>query len=138
MTAPGVLHSGTSIGRYSTLAETVRTFTREHPMNTKSSHAIFYNPALGLSTSGGAKPGRLDIGHGVRIGHNAIISSATKTIGNGAVILPGAVVYRDVPPYAIVQGNPALVVGLRHPKNVIEDLVASRWWEKPAPELGAG
>jgi virginiamycin A acetyltransferase len=135
MMAPGVLHSGTTIGRYSTLAETVRTFTRDHPITTKSSHGVFYNPALGLTTSGGLKPGRLDIGHGVSIGHNAIILAAAKSIGNGAVIMPGAVVYGDVPPYAIVQGNPAQVVGFRYPKNVIDEILASCWWEKPATEV---
>ena len=130
MTAPNVLHSGTVIGRYSTVADTVRTFTRDHPMNTKSSHAIFYNPAFGLAPGTGVKPGRLDIGHGVAIGHNAIILATTKIIGTGAVIAPGAVVYRDVPPYSIVEGNPAVVVGLRYPKNVIDEILASRWWEK--------
>jgi virginiamycin A acetyltransferase len=135
MTAPGVLHSGTTIGRYSTLAETVRTFTRDHPMNTKSSHAVFFNPGLGLATGGGLKPGRLDIGHGVWIGHNAIILAATTSVGHGAVIAPGAVVYRDVPPYAIVQGNPGQVVGFCYPKNVIDEILVSRWWEKSADEL---
>jgi acetyltransferase-like isoleucine patch superfamily enzyme len=137
MMAPSVLHTGTIVGRYSTLAATVRTFTRDHPMNTKSSHAVFYNPLLGFSTTAGLKPGRLDIGHGVWIGHNAIILAATRSVGHGAVISPGAVVYRDVPPYAIVQGNPAVVVGFRYPKNVIEEMLASRWWEKSASEVEA-
>ena len=135
MTAPSVFHSGTIVGRHSTVAETVRTFTRDHPMNTKSSHAVFFNPGLGLATGSGLKPGRLEIGHGVWIGHNAIILAATKSVGNGAVIAPGAVVYRDVPPYAIVEGNPGQVVGFRYPKNVIDEILASRWWEKSAAEL---
>jgi virginiamycin A acetyltransferase len=136
MMVPGVIRSGTSIGRYSTLADTVRTFTRDHPMNTKSSHAVFYNPGLGMATTHLYEPHRLEIGHGVSIGDNAIIQSATKSIGVGAAIAPGAVVYRDVPPYAIVQGNPAQVIGFRYPKNVIEELLASRWWEKTAAGEG--
>ena len=136
MMVPNVLHSGTIIGRYSTLADTVRTFTRDHPMNTKSSHAVFFNPALGLATGSGLKAGRLEIGHGVSIGHNAIILATAKIIGNGAVIAPEAVVYRNVPPYAIVEGNPAQVVGFRYPKNVIDEILASRWWEKTASEAG--
>jgi virginiamycin A acetyltransferase len=136
MMFPNVLHSGTIIGRYSTLADTVRTFTRDHPMNTKSSHAVFYNPALGLATGSGLKAGRLEIGHGVSIGHNAIVLATAKIIGNGAVVAPEAVVYGNVPPYSIVEGNPAQVVGFRYPKNVIDEILASRWWEKTAIEAG--
>jgi virginiamycin A acetyltransferase len=130
-----VFHSGTSIGRHSTVADTVRTFTRDHPMNTKSSHGVFYNPALGAAPVHLYTEGRLDIGHGVWIGHNAIVLAAARRVGNGAVIAPGAVVYRDVPPYAIVEGNPAQVVGWRYPKHVIDELLASRWWEKSPTEL---
>ncbi|CAH0497199.1 DapH/DapD/GlmU-related protein [Novosphingobium sp. CECT 9465] len=46
------------------------------------------------------------------IGARAIILPGV-TIGQGAVVAAGAVVSRDVPPYAIVSGNPAQVVGER-------------------------
>lgn len=35
------------------------------------------------------------------------------TIGEGSVVKPGSVVYEDVEPWTIVQGNPARVVGQR-------------------------
>lgn len=35
------------------------------------------------------------------------------TIGEGAVVRPGAIVTKDVAPWCIVQGNPARVVGQR-------------------------
>lgn len=35
------------------------------------------------------------------------------TVGRGSIISSGAVVTRDVPPYAIVAGNPAKVIGRR-------------------------
>jgi len=50
------------------------------------------------------------VGRGVHIGANATLH-AGLTIGAGAVVRPGAVVSRAVPPRAIVEGNPALVVG---------------------------
>lgn len=56
----------------------------------------------------------------VWIGHGAIILSPTR-VGRGAVIAAGAVVVRDVPPYAIVAGNPARVVRARFsPEQIIE------------------
>jgi acetyltransferase-like isoleucine patch superfamily enzyme len=47
---------------------------------------------------------------GVSIGSNATILCGI-TIGEYALIGAGAVVTRDVPPYAIVVGNPAKVIG---------------------------
>jgi len=117
---PQVFHRGTTVGRYSTIAESVRTFTRHHPMNTKSSHGLFYNPALGWANAAPLAFGTLAIGNGVSIGHNAIILHPATRVGDGAVIAPGAVVYFDVPDYAVVEGNPAMVVGFRYPKDETE------------------
>ncbi len=50
-------------------------------------------------------------------------------VGTGAIIATRAVVTRDVPPYAIVAGTPAQVIRYRHPPEIIEGLLASRWWE---------
>jgi hypothetical protein len=53
------------------------------------------------------------------------------TIGNGAVVGMGAVVTRDVPPYAIVAGVPAKVVRYRFSPEVIEQLSQLSWWDWP-------
>lgn len=65
-------------------------------------HAVF------VSGSGGSSATRLR--RGCRVGANATIGEDV-TIGEGAVVEPGAVVRQDVPPFAIVEGNPAAVVG---------------------------
>jgi virginiamycin A acetyltransferase len=132
---PQVFHRGTSIGRYSYIADTVRTFTRNHPRNTRSTHGLFYNPALGKVKTAPLQFGRLLIGSGVWLGHNVIILPPTNRIGNGAVIAAGAVVYTNVPPYAVVTGNPAYVTGYRFNKETITRLMDSRWWEKSPQEL---
>ena len=52
-------------------------------------------------------------------------------IGHGAVVAARAVVTRDVPPYAIVAGNPARLVRLRFDEATVEALLGTRWWELP-------
>ena len=63
-----------------------------------------------LSTEGNKQ--RTIVGTDAVIGANATIVSGTK-IGKGAFVKPGAVVTRSVPPLAIVEGNPAIIVGYR-------------------------
>ncbi len=52
------------------------------------------------------------IGEDVWLGANSTLLSGV-TVGRGAIIGAGAVVRSDVPPYSIVAGNPAKVVGFR-------------------------
>jgi acetyltransferase-like isoleucine patch superfamily enzyme len=52
------------------------------------------------------------IGNDVWIGANAVILKGV-TIGDGAVVGAGAVVTSDVPPGAVVAGNPAKVIKMR-------------------------
>ncbi|AXK73475.1 isomerase [Lysobacter sp. TY2-98] len=54
--------------------------------------------------------GRLRVEDDARIGTGATVA-APVTISRGAVLQAGAVVVRDVPPHAIVSGNPAQIVG---------------------------
>jgi len=52
------------------------------------------------------------IGDDVWLGANAVVTAGV-TIGDGAIVGAGAVVTRDVPPFAIVGGVPAKVIGWR-------------------------
>jgi acetyltransferase-like isoleucine patch superfamily enzyme len=62
--------------------------------------------------------GPIKIGDDVWIGFNSTILSGV-TIGQGAVVAAGSVVTRDVPPYAIVGGNPARLLKYRFEPAVI-------------------
>ncbi len=60
----------------------------------------------------------ITIGNDVWIGDGAWIKNGV-TIGDGAIIGARAVVTRNVPPYSIVTGIPADVIGYRFEENVI-------------------
>jgi acetyltransferase-like isoleucine patch superfamily enzyme len=132
---PGAMDRNTTIGRYGSIASGVRTMNRNHPMEYKSMHAYFFNPRLGRCREDRVEYTPLAIGNDVWLGAGCLILPHSKSIGDGAVVGAGAVVNKDVPPYAVVVGNPARVVRFRFPKPVIEALLASRWWEKPIEEL---
>lgn len=70
------------------------------------------------------------IGNDVWIGHGAKILSGVN-IGDGAIIGAHAVVSKDVPPFAVVIGNPGKVRRYRFTKEQIKKLLEIRWWEWP-------
>lgn len=74
--------------------------------------------------------GDIKIGNDVWIADNAVIRSGV-TIGDGAVIGNSAVVTKDVPDYAIVGGNPAMILHYRFNSNfiIIDALKKIRWWK---------
>lgn len=85
-------------------------------------------PAVAHRYAGVVRASPLTIGHDVWVGSRATVVG-DLTIGNGAVIGAGAVVLGDVPPYAVVEGNPAKVVRMRFSPSVIESLLRISWWD---------
>ena len=57
------------------------------------------------------------------IGHKAFILPGV-VIGQGAIVAACAVVTKNVPPYAIVAGNPARIVKYRFNENIIKELLS--------------
>ncbi|GJE35578.1 CatB-related O-acetyltransferase [Methylobacterium oxalidis] len=77
-----------------------------------------------------ASKGDVVIGHDVWLGSGCLILSGV-TIGHGAVVGARAVIARDVPPYAIVAGNPARVVRHRFDPETVAALLDCAWWDLP-------
>jgi acetyltransferase-like isoleucine patch superfamily enzyme len=134
---PFHLDAGTRVGRYTSIAETAWALTHDHPIRHRSTSGLFFNPHFGLVDRMGVQHGTLEIGSDVWIGHNAIVLPSVRSIGDGAVVGAGAVVARDVPPFAIVTGHPARVVGYRFDEATIQALLRERWWDRPLEELAA-
>ena len=76
------------------------------------------------------------IGSDVWLGYESLVLPGV-TISDGAIVAARTVVTRDVPPYAVVAGNPGRVVKLRFPEAVVERLLALAWWDWPAETVTA-
>ncbi len=76
------------------------------------------------------------IGNDVWIGYNATILNGVK-VGDGAIIGAGSVVTKNIPPYAVVAGNPAKIIKYRFEKELINRLINISWWDY-GPDILSG
>jgi acetyltransferase-like isoleucine patch superfamily enzyme len=135
--------SDTDFGRYCSVGQRSIINPGEHPTNWLSTHPFVGDPS-GVSCGMAGEPAyaaiagaalsaprptrRVTIGHDVWLGANTVVLSGVS-IGDGAVIAAGAVVSRDVAPFAVVGGVPARVLRYRFPADMIRRLVELRWWD---------
>lgn len=134
-----------SIGRYCSIAGQLRIGDHDHPTNWLSTSAFQYNEErFGYHPAGRVPrvpPEQCDftragpvIGNDVWIGSRVTILRDV-TIGDGAIVASGAVVAKDVPPYAIVGGVPARVIRHRFDTATITRLLAVQWWRFSPEQL---
>lgn len=132
------------VGRFTSIAEGCKVLHGMHaytwPYATTS--PLFYS--LGSQTMKTFAHSQMFVEHkyaddekkyNVVIGNDCWINSEVRiisgvTIGDGAVVLAGAVVTKDVPPYAIVGGVPAKVLKYRYDQETIEWLLRVKWWNQ--------
>ncbi len=129
------------IGKFCAIASDVRINALNHPMNRVSQHKITYRPneyflyaKVDKDFREKRKSAVVEIGHDVWVGHGAIILPSVK-IGHGAVVAAGAVVTKNVEPYAIVAGVPAKRIKWRFKKSIRERIVQLAWWNWPHEQL---
>lgn len=132
------------IGRFVAIAQAAQFIMNgaNHPMG---GFSTFPFAMFGIAEAPALTPDRLAfrgdtmIGNDVWIGREAVIMPGVS-VGDGAIIGTRAQVSRDVPPYAVVVGNPGKVVKTRFPPAIVAELLAIRWWdwepEKIARNLG--
>lgn len=124
-----------SIGKYCSIAENVRYFAANHPIEKVTTSAYFYNSNFSKLPVKDVERGTLKIGNDVWIGYGVIITNKCKNIGDGAVIGAGSIVTKDIPDYAIVAGNPARVIRYRFAEKNIELIKSTAWWNYTPQEL---
>jgi phosphonate metabolism protein (transferase hexapeptide repeat family) len=125
----------TDVGKFCSIAAHVRINPGNHPMTratqahfTYRASAYFEGEADEAAFFDWRRSFRITIGHDVWIGHGAIVLPG-RNIGTGAVVAASAVVTKDVPPYAIVAGNPARVIRPRFDDGLAARLIALAWWD---------
>jgi acetyltransferase-like isoleucine patch superfamily enzyme len=125
----GEISADVRIGHFTSIAPYVQ-------MHGRIQHPCIAHPELVSSGSGRAIPGYprsierndITIGSDVWIGRNAVLLGGVN-VGHGAIIGAYTVVAKDVPPYAVVVGNPAVVIRYRFDQTTITRLLSIRWWE---------
>lgn len=127
-----------NIGRFTSIAADVKNAQGVHPITTPyaTTSPMFFS----LKKQSGitfAKEQLFDemrlpiqIGNDCWIGQRAFFAGGL-TIGDGAVVLAGSVVTKDVPPYAVVGGVPARILKYRYDEETIDFLLEKKWWNMP-------
>lgn len=133
------------VGRFTSIGPNVRVNYGIHPYKEPfaTTHPSFYSLNKNKSQNGSTfateqlfeelKYADADNKYPVIIGSDCWIGEGVLlvggvSIGDGAVVLAHAVVTRSVPPYAIVGGVPAKVLGFRYDNKTIENLLHIKWW----------
>lgn len=120
------------IGKFDSIAWNVSIGGNTHDLNHITTHSFLVYPKWNMGGNGNWKSASeiCEIGNDVWIGSGATILRRV-TVGNGAVIGAGSVVTKDIPPYAIVVGNPAKVIRMRCEDKWIERVERIQWWDFP-------
>ena len=131
----------TTIGKFCSIASHVRINPGNHPLDrVMLSHVSYRSSAYGLGPDDPAffdwrRASAVTLGDDVWIGHGAVVLPGLR-IGSGAAVGAGTIVTKDVPPFAVVVGNPGRVIRLRFPEVVVESLLRIAWWDWPHERIG--
>jgi phosphonate metabolism protein (transferase hexapeptide repeat family) len=135
--------ANTTLGKFANIAAFVRIGATDHPMDKASLHHFHYRSASYFDDASDdadwfahRRTRRTMIGHDTWIGHGAQVRPEV-TIGHGAVVAGGAIVTKDVAPYMIVAGIPAVPLRARFNDAVSERMLALAWWDWPHDRLRA-
>lgn len=124
-----------TIGKFCSIGHHVQIGPGKHPFNSfLSSHPLFFSNRgqVGFSILNESKYvefEKVEIGNDVWIGAGAIILDGIK-IGDGAVVAAGAVVTKNVEPFSLVAGVPAVHKKFKFDQDKIDSILSDPWWNK--------
>jgi virginiamycin A acetyltransferase len=128
------------IGKFCALARGVKFIMNgaNHQISGFSTYPfyIFGNGWESVTPQPGDFPHKGDtvIGNDVWLGYDALVMPGVK-IGDGAIVAARSVVVCDVPAYSVVGGNPAEYIKQRFSKEVVNELLAIKWWDWPVGKI---
>jgi len=128
-----------TIGRFCSIANGVTVNLGNHRTDLTSTYPFTVLKAQwpgGNQSPDHATHGDIEIGSDVWLGTRCFIRSGLR-IGHGAVVGACSVVTKDVPPYAIVAGNPARIIRYRFPPDIIRRLLDIAWWDWEYDDINA-
>lgn len=132
------------IGRFTSIAAEVRSAQGVHPMEAPfaTTSPMFYSLRKQTMTTFSTEQRFDELRPPVKIGNDCWIGARVflaggVTIGDGAILLAGAVVTKDIPPFAIAGGVPARVLRYRYDEGTIAFLLRTQWWNQPLDWLRA-
>ena len=131
-----------SIGRFCSIASHTRINPGNHLLDRVAlNHFTYRASAYGLGPDEAGffdwrRSHRVTLGHDVWLGHGAIVLPCVS-IGTCAAVGAGAVVTKDLPPFAVAVGNPARVIRFRFEEGVRAALLRIAWWGWPRERLAA-
>jgi len=123
-----------TIGKFCSIADGVRIVFGGHETGRVSTFPFKALCFGGEPYVDSTSKGNITIGNDVWIGVNAVILSGVQ-IGHGAVVAAGAVVNKNIPPYALAGGVPARVIKYRLRPDQIESLLQIQWWDWPMNKI---
>jgi len=120
-----------AIGKFCSLARNVDVGGFDHDYHKVTTMPMFrFKQLVGVDNPKVERQELCKVGNDVWIAAGAQILHKVS-VGDGAVIGGGAVVTKDVPPYAIVAGVPARIIKFRFDERIIESLLDIKWWDWP-------
>lgn len=122
------------IGHFTSVARGVSMQDSYHDAGRMTTYLIRHNLMNRPVEEDLVSKGGIRIGNDVWIGAQSVILAGVS-IGHGAIIAANSTVTKDVPPYAIVGGNPASVIRYRFSEKTIEELLKSEWWNLSEEEI---
>lgn len=119
-----------TIGKYCSIAAGVEFIFGDHDPTRVTTYPLRHLLLHTSKNTDAVSRGPIIVGNDVWIGRRSLIMANVR-IGDGAVVAAGAVVTRDVEPYAVVGGVPARLIKRRFSDPQIIELLKIRWWDWP-------
>ena len=126
---------GSKIGKFCSIAENLQFIVRgSHMVNWITTYPFqaLWDMDVPLNDLPPHSP--ITVGNDVWIAANVKIKQGV-TIGDGAILATECFVTKDVPPYALVGGNPAKIIKYRFTEEQIKDLLEIKWWDWEDEEI---